>query len=129
MRTHGEYTYCKCDALHPSVTPSDWFSKDWDGNKAKAREQCPLLNFKLLEQQIQKTLQDRAKDTPQETTHNVMAGKQETDFINGIQDLMLESRLDTQISADVLAPLLGMPGEQCKGDNRKMNQQQHQHMR
>ena len=79
MRTHEECTYCKYDALHSSVTLSDWSTKDWDGDKAKAREQCPLLNFKLLEQQIQKTLQDRAKDTPPDMTHNASVDKQETD--------------------------------------------------
>ena len=77
-RTQEECTYCKYDALHPSVTPSDWSSEDWDGNKAKAKEQCLLLNFKLLEQQVQKTLQDKAKDTPPDMTHDATADKQET---------------------------------------------------
>ena len=58
MRTHGEYRYCQFDAPHPSTTPSDWSSKDWDGDKAKARNNTP--DFKILEKQIQKTLQDRA---------------------------------------------------------------------
>ena len=58
----------KFNAPYPSASLSDWSSEDCDGDKAKAREQCPLLDFKLLEQQIQKTLQDRAKDTPQDTT-------------------------------------------------------------
>ena len=44
-RMHGECTYCKYDAPHPSTTLSDWSSEDWDGKKAKAREQHPLLDF------------------------------------------------------------------------------------
>ena len=31
-------TYCKYEAPHPSPTPSDWSSKYWKGEKAKARE-------------------------------------------------------------------------------------------
>ena len=58
--------YCKFDAPHPSKTPSDWFSEDWDGKKAKAKEQRPLLDIKLLEQTIQKTLQDTTQDAPQD---------------------------------------------------------------
>ena len=100
MRTHGEYAYCKCNAPHPSATPSDWSSKDGDGDKAKAREQHPLLNFKLLEQQIQKTLQDRVKDIPQDMTHDIMADKQET-----------------QNSTDVPAPLPDVPEVNCKGED------------
>ena len=88
--------YCQLDAPHPSATPSDWSSEDWDGNKAKAREQCPLLDFKMLQQQIQKTLQDRAQDTLQDTTHDATVDKQETDLVNVIQDLMLEPKPDTQ---------------------------------
>ena len=65
MGTLKEYMYCKFNALHPSATPSDWSSKDWDSNKAKGREQWSLLKFKLLEQQLQKTLQNRTKDSPQ----------------------------------------------------------------
>ena len=46
---HGECTYCKFDASHPSMTPSDWSIEDWDGKKVKAREQHPLLDFNQLE--------------------------------------------------------------------------------
>ena len=49
MRTHRECMYCQFDTPHPSAIPSDWSSEDLDGNKAKAREQHPLLNFKILE--------------------------------------------------------------------------------
>ena len=38
-------TYCKHDAPHPSPVHSDWSSEDWDGNKAKARQQESLIDF------------------------------------------------------------------------------------
>ena len=38
-------SYCKYEAPHPSPIPSDWSSKDWDGEKAKAREQKSLIDF------------------------------------------------------------------------------------
>ena len=57
-------TYCKYDAPHPSTTPPNSLSKDWDGEKAKAREQHPTLDFNLLEKQLQKTLQDTMQDVP-----------------------------------------------------------------
>ena len=37
------YSYCKHGALHPLPQDSDWSSKDWDGIKAKAREQNKSL--------------------------------------------------------------------------------------
>ena len=118
MRTHGECTYCQFDAPHPSATPSDWSSENWDGNKSKAREQCPLLDFKMLEKQIQKTPQDRAQEVPQDTTLNITTDKQETDLVNSIQDLMLESKLDVQNSTDTLAPPLNMQEVKSKGEDR-----------
>ena len=38
-------TYCKYEAPHPSPIPSDWSSEDWDGKKAKAREQRLLIDI------------------------------------------------------------------------------------
>ena len=38
-------TYCKYRAPHPSSIPSDWSNKDWDCEKAKAREQMSLIDF------------------------------------------------------------------------------------
>ena len=63
----------------------------------------------MLEKQIQKMLQDRAQDIPQDTTLNITTDKQETDLVNGIQDLMLESQLDAQNLTDVLAPPPDVP--------------------
>ena len=102
-RTSKGCMYGKFDAPHPSVTPSDWSSEDWDGKKAKAKGQRLLLDFKLLEQQLQKTL----LDTPQDTTQD--ADKQETDFIDGMQDLTLDQKPDTQNEIDILAPPLDTP--------------------
>ena len=36
-------SYCKQDAPHPMPQNSDWLSKDWDGIKAKIREQSKSL--------------------------------------------------------------------------------------
>ena len=63
---HGECTYCKNDVPHPLTTLSDWSSKDRDGKNATAREQCPLLDFNLLEKELQKTLQDTMQDVLQD---------------------------------------------------------------
>ena len=41
----GLCTYCKYKAPHPSPVPLDWSSEDWDGEKAKAREQKSLVNY------------------------------------------------------------------------------------
>ena len=100
---HGECTYCKYDAPHPSATPSDWSSEDWDGKKAKAREQCPLLGCNLLEKQIQKTLQDRVHDVPQDMPHDSIVDKQETDLTKVIKDLTLKEDADIQNLIDAPA--------------------------
>ena len=36
-------SYCKQGALHPLPQNSDWSSKDWDGVKAKTKEQSKSL--------------------------------------------------------------------------------------
>ena len=75
--------------------------------KAKAREQRPLLDFKLLEQQLQKTLQGTTQDTPQDMTQDTE--KQETDLIDGMKDLTLDQKPDMQNKTDILAPPLDTP--------------------
>ena len=37
-------SYCKHKASHHSPIQLDWLSKDWDGEKAKAREQKSLID-------------------------------------------------------------------------------------
>ena len=93
--------YCKYDAPHPSTTLPDWSSGDWKGEKAKEKEQRSLIDFKLLEQQLQNTLQD----TPQDTVPD----KQEMDIINGMQDLTSEQDQNTTNTTDILVPLLDVP--------------------
>ena len=48
-----------------------------------------LIDFNLLEQQLQNALQDTTQDT--------VSDKQETDLINSMQDLMLEQDQTQQI--------------------------------
>ena len=43
------YFYCKDQAPLPFPVHSDWSSKDWDDDKAKAKEQKSLIDFKLPE--------------------------------------------------------------------------------
>ena len=43
-------SYCRQDALHHSPIHSDWYSEDWDGNIAKAREQKSLIDFETPKQ-------------------------------------------------------------------------------
>ena len=74
-RVQGECMYCKYDAPHPSTTLSDWSSEDWDGEKAKAREQYSLIDFKQLEWELNQTLQDPTWDVPSKTLDNKMPDK------------------------------------------------------
>ena len=107
--------YCKYDAPHPSTTPSDWSSEDWDGKKAKAKEQRSLIDFKLLEQQLQNTLQDTTQDT--------LPNKQETDLFNGMQDLTLEQDHNMTNMKDIPVPPPDMPEtkhEEAKEDDPTM---------
>ena len=106
--------YCQLDAPQPSATPSDWSTQDWDGDKAKAREQYPFLTFKILEKQIHKTLQDRAHDVPQDTTLDITTDKQETNLVND----MLESQSDSQNLTDELALRLDVPQVKSKAEDR-----------
>ena len=108
-RTLEGCLYCKFNAPHPSITLSDWSSEDWDGEKAKAKEQRSLIDFKLLEQQLQNALQDTTQDTTKDTTQGTVADKQETDLINGMQDLMLKQDQNTTNTTDILAPPPVMP--------------------
>ena len=55
---------CKCfgamcsfsrqQAPHPSPVQSDWPSEDWDGNKARTREQQSLSNFDIAKSETDK---------------------------------------------------------------------------
>ena len=85
----------------PPTPPSDWSSDNWDGEKAKAKEQRSLIDFKLLEQQLQNTLQDTAQD--------IVPDKQEMDLINGMQDLTLEQDQNTAVTTDILVPPPDVP--------------------
>ena len=99
-RTLEGCLYCKFDAPHSSTTLSDWSSKNLDGEKTKAKEQKSLIDFKLLEQQLQGALQDTTKVTTQDT----VTDKQEMDLINGMQDLTLKQDQNVTNMTDILAP-------------------------
>ena len=90
-------TYCKYDTPHPSMTPSDWSSEDWDGEKVKAREQCPLLDFNQLEKQLKQTLQDPIQDISQNTLDDHMVEKS---LSKDLQALTLNEDVDNQNLVD-----------------------------
>ena len=77
----------------------------------------PPLDFSVLEKQICKTLQDRAQDLPQDTTQDITTDKQETDLVNGIQDLTYEPKSDVHNLTDVPAPPPDMPKIKSKGED------------
>ena len=70
--------------------------------------------------QIQKTLQDRAQDTPQNVTHDI--DDQQPDLVNSIKDLTLDSKPDVQHSTDMPAPPPDAPQEKGKGEDRTKRQ-------
>ena len=114
-RSLKDCTYCKYDAPHPSLAPSDWSSEDWDSDKAKAREQRSCINFKLLGNQIQ----DKIQDTIQDTTQDISQDKQEKDLINGLENLMLEQDKTTPSMTDTLIPPPDTSEEKCKVEGTK----------
>ena len=82
--TLQDCTYCKYDTPHPCPAPSDWSSEEWNGDKAK--EQRSLIDFKLLNKQIQNITQDITQETTQYTTQD----SQQKDLISSLENLMLE---------------------------------------
>ena len=40
-------SFCRQQVSHPLPDQSDWSSKDWDGDKAKTREQNPIVKFDI----------------------------------------------------------------------------------
>ena len=107
-------TYCKYDAPYPSATPSDWSSEDWGGKKA--REQCPLLDFSLLERQLQQTLQDPAQDTAQDTLDDHMTEKS---LSKDLQALTLKDDVDKQNLADTQVMKPKEPEDDNKVEERE----------
>ena len=65
--------------------------------------------------QPQKILQDRAQDVPQNMTFDT--DDQQTDLVNGIKDLTLDSKPEVQNSTDVLASPLDVTEEKGKGED------------
>ena len=92
-------TYCKYEAPHPSPEPSDWSSEDWDGEKAKAREQKSLIDFMLPK-----------PDTDQQTM-DMMVDKKETVMTDDIpfQKLTIQSDNPDKESPEVTDTLIPPP--------------------
>ena len=56
-------SFCRQQAPHPLPVQLDQSRKDWDGNKAKAREQNTLLSFDMPKPETDKQTSDSV-DTP-----------------------------------------------------------------
>ena len=97
-------TYCKFNTPHPSPVPSDWSSKDWDGDKARNREQESLIDT-LLDMETQ----DRTQD------------KQEENLISNLENLMLEQDKTTSNKTDMLIPLLETSEEKQEKEGTDIN--------
>ena len=65
-------SYCRQDAPHPSPVHSDWSSKDWDGDKAKAKEQKSLIDFEVPKQ---KTNTEQTTDIDEVPFHKLNLGQ------------------------------------------------------
>ena len=61
---HATCAFCRQQAPHPSLVQLDWYSKDWDGNKAKAREQRSLISFESPKPDVHKPTLDSIDDIP-----------------------------------------------------------------
>ena len=71
-------TYCKYEAPHPSQVPSEWSSKDWDGDKAKAKSKSHLLTSCHLKQKMTGKVMD------------VTLEKQEMEMTTDLQRLTIQ---------------------------------------
>ena len=96
--------YCKYDTPHPSPVPSDWSSKDWDGDKARNREQKSLIDTLL-----DKETQDRTQD------------KQKTHLISNLEHLTLEKDKTTPNMTDTLIPPLETSEEKQETEGTEVN--------
>ena len=57
-------SYCKHEPPHPSPVHSDWSSEDWDSEKAKAREQKSLIDFKPPKPQTDEQVTESVNKIP-----------------------------------------------------------------
>ena len=64
-------SYCRQDAPHPSPVHLDWSCQDWDGNKAKAKEQKSLIDFDTPKQ---KTDMEKVTDIVKVPFHKINLG-------------------------------------------------------
>ena len=63
---------CRQDIPHPSSVHSDWSSKDWDGDKAKVKEQKSLIDFDV---HTEKMNMEQTMDIDQVPFHKLNFGQ------------------------------------------------------
>ena len=96
-------TYWKYDSPHPSPVPSDWSSEDWDGDKARNREQKSFADTLL-----DKETQDRTQE------------KQKKHLISNLENLMLKQDKTTPIMTDKLIPPLETLDEEQESEGKEV---------
>ena len=57
-------SFCRQQVPHPSPNQSDWSSKDWDGEKAKAKEQNPFFKSDTLKTEAENSTSDLVGSLP-----------------------------------------------------------------
>ena len=70
-------SFCRQQASHPLLVQSDWSSEDWDGDKAKDREQNPLLSFDIPKPETDKQTLDPVDTLPYQNLTIKMNGLDE----------------------------------------------------
>ena len=97
--------------------PSGWSSEDWDGDKAKGREQHSLIDFNQLERQLTQTLQKSTQDASLETLRGKTPDKKLTD---DFQAMMLKEGDNRQDLPNNQTDKLEVPD-----DNNKEEEERH----
>ena len=57
-------SFCRQQVSHPLPNHSDWSSKDWDGKKAKAKEQNPFFKSDTLKTKAENSTSDLVDSLP-----------------------------------------------------------------
>ena len=67
-------SYCRQDTPHPCPIYSDWSSKDWDGDKTKARDKKSLIDFETPKQKMDT---EKVTDIDEVPFHKLNLGQDE----------------------------------------------------
>ena len=112
-------SYCKHEAPHPSPVHSDWSSKDWGSDKAKAKEQESLIDVKPPKQ-------DNDRETDQQTDTGNVTDVDDIPFQNLTlqQDKLKEELLDVTDSLVTAPTALAMADDNIKESDGGLMEQE-----